>query len=353
MLLEKEIMGERLTGLYKSLDNILGNLSVTNKITEEFQLYFAEGKKIAYEVDISNQNSFDATTQKDKIMKQYLNLTENRSDLMTQKEKALKLLKEKFSSLQKELNVASEEKEIFKGKLEESEKKLLDITEEFKKYRHKTKLTYSYVTGNEEKFCKNCQKSFYESENYNWSCRTHASKLVGDTYWCCGRTGKDTIGCIVSRHLVKEEGDIEELSVLSSIKYCSVRFIQACKTTEHTLSECYRDPNIKTNADLTEEIERIKNIEKSRRKIIQNTELQQKVSNMLNNRSVVLQETYNELDEDEIFNDLMNIKQEIDFEQSANRVNIELIDEKRNFKDRRTTSKEPSMYLKGFSLIKK
>jgi hypothetical protein len=38
-----------------------------------------------------------------------------------------------------------------------------------------------------------------ESENFNWSCRTHQSEFGGEMWWCCGKIGKDAIGCKFSK----------------------------------------------------------------------------------------------------------------------------------------------------------
>jgi hypothetical protein len=112
----------------------------------------------------------------------YIELNEIKSDLMSQKEKLTKGFKERYTAMQKELNIMFEERERFKSKSDEFEKKFMDVSEEFKKLRHKMKQKYSSADDIEEKFCRNCQKSYFEKENFNWSCRIHASKLSGDTY---------------------------------------------------------------------------------------------------------------------------------------------------------------------------
>ena len=37
------------------------------------------------------------------------------------------------------------------------------------------------------KLCKNCTKEFHESDNFNWSCKTHKSDYGGEMWWCCGK----------------------------------------------------------------------------------------------------------------------------------------------------------------------
>ena len=226
MQLEKEIMADRITGFYKSLDNILGTFGFQMKLSEENLMIFKESKEIIRNQDEVISSYSSATQERDWLRKDYIELTEIKAELTKQKEKIMKAFKEKFTSMQKELNDALEAREITRVKLEEAEKKYVDVTEEFKRFRMKMKAKYSGISEKEEKFCKNCQKSFFESENFNWSCRVHASKLSGDTYWCCGKAGKDSVGCVVSKHVSKDEDEmVNEENLAIPPKFCSVKFI--------------------------------------------------------------------------------------------------------------------------------
>ena len=167
MQLEKEIMGERLTGLYKALDSILGSYSINNKHKSENQIFIEESKKSINELQDNNKILLAVSHQRDEYMKGHLELSDIREDLVNQRDKIQRAYKEKYNSLQKELSSALEERETLKSKHEESEKKFLDVSEEFKKYRHKMKQKFSTIQESEEKFCKNCQKSYFENENYN------------------------------------------------------------------------------------------------------------------------------------------------------------------------------------------
>ena len=161
--------------------------------------------------------------ENDELMNTHLELTESKLDLASQRDKLIKAFKEKQAAMHRELSNAIEERENLKSKYAEIEKKLFDMSEEFKRQRHKSKLKHSSLEDIEEKFCKNCQKAFHERENFNWSCRVHASKLSGDYYWCCGKTGKDAVGCIVSKHISKEEEEQKEEEAGSTgLKFCSV-----------------------------------------------------------------------------------------------------------------------------------
>lgn len=87
----------------------------------------------------------------------------------------------------------------------------------------------------------------------------------------------------------------------------------------HTLTTCFRDPNMRTNADMAEEKKRLKEIGKNKKRTSQSFEIQGKISAMLSNRSVMLHENYLNFDEDDIiFDDLDDIRDEFDFEDAKN-----------------------------------
>jgi hypothetical protein len=49
-----------------------------------------------------------------------------------------------------------------------------------------------------------------ETENFNWSCRTHQSEFGGELWWCCGKAGIQAIGCKFSKHESKDD-DIDDI----------------------------------------------------------------------------------------------------------------------------------------------
>ena len=84
---------------------------------------------------------------------------------------------------------------------------------------------------------------------------------------------------------------------------------------------------MRTNADAGEEKKRLKEIGKNKKRTSQSFEIQAKIGAMLSNRSVMLHENYLNFDEDDIlFDDLNDIREEVGFEdaQNGNRVVIEL-----------------------------
>lgn len=137
--------------------------------------------------------------------------------------------------------------------------------------------------------CRKCQKTYIDSENFNWSCRTHKAEFGGDMWWCCGR-GKDAPGCQVSKHQSKDDDEDNEprdqeeneRRMISSIR-CSVRFTQSCKALGHKASECPKDPNIRSTFDMEEELKRITDI-RNRKKQESNFEVSQLMANIFKDK---------------------------------------------------------------------
>ena len=120
------------------------------------------------------------------------------------------------------------------------------------------------------KICKNCTKEYNEKDNFNWSCKTHKSEWSGEVdpiskkekgmYWCCGNERKESQGCISGKHECKEdEEDEEDPNPMKKIDKHQNRNMKClcCKEIGHDMSECYRDPNIKTRVDYQEDWKRI------------------------------------------------------------------------------------------------
>lgn len=104
--------------------------------------------------------------------------------------------------------------------------------------------------------CKNCAKDYIEKENFNWSCRTHRSEYSGEIWWCCGKEGKDQPGCKYSKHESKEEEDDED-DITKNEKMITKIRCYCCKEIGHLITDCPRDPNIRSNVEAEEDFERI------------------------------------------------------------------------------------------------
>jgi hypothetical protein len=67
-----------------------------------------------------------------------------------------------------------------------------------------------HVFPSDKRTCRHCGAEYTEAENFNWSCRTHQSEFgAGEIWWCCGKLGKDAIGCRFRKHVYKDD-DVDD-----------------------------------------------------------------------------------------------------------------------------------------------
>ena len=116
------------------------------------------------------------------------------------------------------------------------------------------------------KACKNCNNEYRENENFNWSCRTHQSEWGGEMWWCCGKRGKDQPGCKFSKHESKDDAEDDEEKKRDQDEKIQ-RYVRCicCKEIGHSIDQCTRDPNFKTNQAANAEIDRIVKIKDFRK----------------------------------------------------------------------------------------
>ena len=104
-----------------------------------------------------------------------------------------------------------ESNEAMANQLEASEKEVKDLTVEWTRMRARIqRLKQRKAVKFTALSCKVCNEEFEESENYNWSCRTHHSKWGGYMWWCCGKKTQDAPGCKFSKHINKDAEENDE-----------------------------------------------------------------------------------------------------------------------------------------------
>ena len=86
-------------------------------------------------------------------------------------------------------------------------------------------------------------------------------------WWCCGKQGKDQPGCKTSSHESKDDDEDEMAEEQENDKDKSKKYMKclSCKEIGHSVEECTRDPNMKTNAKAEEEFERIQKMKDYRK----------------------------------------------------------------------------------------
>lgn len=98
------------------------------------------------------------------------------------------------------------------------------------------------------KTCKNCGADYLESENFNWSCRTHKSDYSGEMYWCCGKLKQDAPGCKFEKHQARTDADDEDMLADNNKVGQKKEVCKCCKETGHPTNKCENDPNFHTTS---------------------------------------------------------------------------------------------------------
>ena len=306
-------MEEKIKGLYDSVIALAEKYSSYNKIRDEYAIVFNASACLS-DTENSNLQEFNKLNQERlQLIKEYLELAEIKEDYLKKKKKMQTAFTEKAKDMKKETHLLNEEKEYYKSQVCDLEKRFSHVSEELKK--HKGKERKSIYSANEELLCAKCLCSYYENENFNWSCRTHRSQFSGDRYWCCNLIGKDTPGCILSKHITKEELLEKNRKNNNAVKYCI-----GCRDIGHSVADCPKDPNIRTNITPNEELTRLKTFKKIKRKNLSNSDLHIKAFAMVSDklqggefRKEIDSEDEGEEMEGIYFRDVMDIKEHLVF----------------------------------------
>ena len=255
--------------------------------------------------------------EKDKVFNDCLEFLKSKEQFEMNQEKIVKGFRNRIQKVQTEYSMCLEERESLKLENLELSKKQFDTEKELKSIRKKIRQNTISGSLDIEKYCVKCQKSFVDSENFNWSCKSHMSLIHNNIFWCCGKEGKEAPGCIISRHLSKL--DSEPPDATSNIKFCA-----GCKDSGHSISNCPRDPNIKTLAESSEDLKRVEklNLSKRRMSVIELSTLSEKRILSGIEEKMIGSDFIKEFDSDEeldelngvFFGDVLEIKEELGVE---------------------------------------
>lgn len=111
------------------------------------------------------------------------------------------------------------------------------------------------VAAEQGKTCKYCGTDYMESENFNWSCRTHKSEFSGELWWCCGKTQKEAVGCKFDKHQMRNEAEENEDGTDGQNAVKNKEVCNCCKELGHRADRCDNDPNFHTTPGCIEQLE--------------------------------------------------------------------------------------------------
>ena len=237
--MENDIMGDRLKGLYQAVEGLTGGTGEKGKMTVELEMWTGVGKELGEVMDSIGYDLGTALQQVDSLHSQNSEIAHLRNESLEEKSRLAKLAKDRIQSLQKSLQLLEDECTKLKSDSEKQEKRFQDLSIEFGKIRSKMaqyrqrRKAYGEA---EERICRNCQKVYIDSENFNWSCRIHQSEYGDNMWWCCGQPAKEAPGCRISRHESKDEEEEEE----DLEKKEQRRAMQKCAVSEYVVLQGIR-----------------------------------------------------------------------------------------------------------------
>lgn len=217
-----DIMSDHLRGLYEAVQGLVARRGLEEILTVEYKnLNF-----IAYEFknygDQMAKSLHIAVAERDLLTSDCSTMADLRLDLKSQMEKLSYSAKERINSLTQRNRDLETNQDQMTTELARVSKSYKDLLVEHDKFRVKMK-HLSKQNGNAETLmCRNCQKLYVDSDNFNWSCRVHLSEFNGEMWWCCGKSGITAPGCKAGKHLPKNDEYDEERTVERVTVRCSV-----------------------------------------------------------------------------------------------------------------------------------
>lgn len=244
IVMENNIIGERLMGLYNSFESLSSCRLTQEKLS-------AEAAHIAHSIQTQDAQLTHFTNKTEELNSQKEFYFEASNELAARKlraeaktEQVYHSTQDQLQSLLSEKTALEEENAKLNRQLDEATAKSETLLIEYQNARKLLKHLHP------NKVCIHCKTGYTEDANFNWSCRRHRSRFNGTIYFCCGSTVKQVEGCEISKHVARDEAGVELVS--SGRSLCS-----SCKLEGHRPPECPLDPNIRSHFYMNDELERV------------------------------------------------------------------------------------------------
>jgi hypothetical protein len=335
-------MADKVKGLYEALDYLPMHYHVSQYLhqdSEQRKEWQVSLKAELDEVKLAKQQMF---LENEFLKKSLLSLLSSKNEMRDERDRIFNQMNRKLKHQETSLLNLTQERDTARRDLDLVGKQYESLSQEHGRFRTKVKnfrLTKKQTTM-EELICRQCHKAFFESENFNWSCKTHSSEYSGEVWWCCGKSSKDAPGCRKAKHLSKDEDDERDQSTKGLfIRFCTVRATQSCRSNGHASSECPKDPNLRTVDNLGTELERLRNIKhvkKSTDGLDQSTILNQIMirlgalhpfcSSEQSSDQEYEADSINEGNRSSFFSDVQEVKLHCSFDQSSVRATQNLVE---------------------------
>ena len=279
-----QFLQEQFTILHDAVENISSDKKLGDQLTTKIDLITKDNEGLSVNLREMQAQTCKLTQERDQFRQDTAELYKNKKIIEKQYAHDKVQNKDREVNLGKQLAQATKDNSEYQDQILNLQKscKQLAIEKEKSKARITKLIQRKGKFDSGLKTCKNCSKEYNEKENFNWSCRQHQSDYGGEMWWCCGQTGKDQLGCKRSKHESKDEEDDDMGDEQEGLKVKSKKYVRCtcCKEIGHHITDCTRDPNIKTGAKVDSEFERIQKMKDFRKlfadSIVQTTHLLKK-----------------------------------------------------------------------------
>ena len=266
--MQNELVGERLKGLHTAIESLSGSFSMQTHAAKQLEDLVTAAEQLHGSVKKMTADLSACLLQTEGYRTDNKSLVDLRAEAIEDRSRVTRAAKEHIQTLQKRLHLLEDENIRLKQEAARDDKRYRDLSDEFTKLRTKMKQYRQRRKAfgeAEERICRHCQRVYVDSENFNWSCRTHQSEFAEGVWWCCGRQGKEASGCRINKHESKEEDEADEVAqketAATSMQRCS-----SCKDYGHQAVQCPKDPNYRSRFDLIEEAVRLDKIDHMKHK---------------------------------------------------------------------------------------
>jgi len=274
--LTNDVLAEQVKNLHGAVESLSDIDKLKSELAADLQQFanlYRDQHNYKEEIEVSLACVVDERNHYDNVRR---DLATSQEWLMLEQTRLTNELEEQKQRSQSEVLSLYEEKENLRKERDKIEKKLRDVSEnrdklkqKMKKYRARRKMFEA-----ERKRCKKCGKEYNETDNFNWSCRTHQCDFGGEMWWCCGKLGKDAIGCKFAKHESKDDDDDldeqerkEKEENEGGLKTLNVR-CYSCRELGHYSKDCTRDPNVRTGYNPDKELMRVSQLNLASRKLV-------------------------------------------------------------------------------------
>ncbi|TNV87212.1 hypothetical protein FGO68_gene4183 [Halteria grandinella] len=269
--MEQNFVKDQLAIIYESFSTITATKLIQDQHAFQVESLQTRLDHVLIEKQLLDQEIVSKSLQNDQLMKHLKEVKDLLTETMQRRDYVVHAFKNKNHELIEALKAKREENHRLKDRIGENEQNLkLAVAEVMGLRKRIDKLKFMNIKVFNQKICRNCQQEYNDTENYNWSCRTHPGEFGGVIWWCCGRKNKDDAGCRFGAHEPKDESAnpfsggkkqggggalflhqlLNNEGTQNSGQNGGNREeqvkCQCCKKHGHSMANCGRDPNLKT-----------------------------------------------------------------------------------------------------------